>query len=166
MTTPGSGNAGTPWGGSGNWGDDQVPLMPAPDSGSSDTVSGDYTYLPDGTVQLNLSDGSSMLTSAPDESGHSLMLKQISANGDVFTDFDDADPPNPHHVEFADGTSGDYTYPADGSVHLQLSDGTLTIMSGTGQDAVVLTQTTPQGDVFSQFDDLNRPHHVEFAHHG
>jgi hypothetical protein len=65
-------------------------------------------------------------------------------------------------VRFHDGTTGDYHYHPDGTVELDLSDGTVTVMSGSGPDAVILTQTTSNGDVFSQFDQQGHPGHVVF----
>jgi hypothetical protein len=72
---------------------------------------------------------------------------------------------DPAQVHFPDGTSGDYSYPADGTVHLHMHNGGETVMSGTGPDAHILTQTTPEGDVFSNFDAQGHPGHVVF-HHG
>lgn len=123
-------------------------------------ISGDYHYLPDGTVRLDLSDGSSTVMSGSDANAH--ILTQTTPQGDVFSGFDNANPPNPHHVAFHDGTFGDYHYNPDGTVDLDMSDGTVTVMSGTGPDAHVLTQTTPNGDIFSNFDAQGHPGHVVF----
>lgn len=125
-------------------------------------LSGDYHYLSDDTVRLDLSDGSSTLMSGTGEDAR--VLTQTTPEGDVFSNFDTSDPPRPGHVEFAEsGLSGDYTYLSNDTVQLNLSDGSVTLMSGSGEDAVILTQTTADGDVFSQFDAAGNPHHVEFA---
>jgi hypothetical protein len=123
-------------------------------------LSGDYIDLPGGHVRLDMSDGSHILLSGRDADAE--MLSQTNPQGDVFSDFDHANPPNPHHVIFHDGGSADYDYPGDGTVQIHMSDGTQIVMSGTGEDAVTLTQTTPEGDVFSNFDSAGHPHHVVF----
>ena len=124
-------------------------------------LSGDYTYNADGTVRLDMSDGSSTVMSGAGEDA--VILAQATADGTVFSNFDNGDPPRPGHVQFADGNTGDYTYNGDGTVHLSMSDGSDTVLSGSGEDAVILSQTTPDGDVFSNFDADAHPHHVEFA---
>ena len=124
-------------------------------------LSGDYTYMPDGTVRLDMSDGSSTVMSGA--GADAVVLTQTTADGTVFSNFDTGDPPKPGHVVFPDGMTGDYGYRPDGTVELDLSDGSVTVMSGSGEDAVILTQTTPEGDVFSNFDVDGHPHHVDFA---
>src|SRR6266498_3413677 len=121
-------------------------------------LSGDYYDLPGGQVRLDMSDGSHTVLSGRE--ADAFMVSQTNPQGDVFSDFDDANPPNPHHVVFHDGGSADYHYLGDGTVHMDMSDGTQIVMSGTGPDAVTLTQTTAQGDVFSNFDSAGHPHHV------
>jgi hypothetical protein len=88
------------------------------------------------------------------------VLSQTTPEGDVYTEFDGDG--NPGHAQFADGSSGDFTYQPDGTVRLDLSDGTSILSSGTGDHARVLSQTTPEGDVYTDFDDLGMPGHVEF----
>jgi hypothetical protein len=107
---------------------------------------------------MDFDDGSSTLLSSRAPDAHVLM--QRTADGTEFSDFQGDDP---GHVRFPDGSSGEYHYLADGRVELALSDGSVTVMSGTGEDAVILTQTTPNGDVYSQFNAQGHPGHVEFA---
>ena len=118
---------------------------------------GDFHDLPDGTVRLDMSDGSSTLLSDRSQDAHVLM--QTSADGTEFTDFNGN---NPGHVHFPDGSSGDYHYLPDGRVELDMTDGSVTVMSGSGPDAHVLTQTTSNGDIYSQFDAQGHPGHVVF----
>ncbi|MEU4642900.1 hypothetical protein [Micromonospora sp. NPDC023814] len=117
----------------------------------------DFHDLPDGTVRMTFDDGSSTLLSSRSPDAHVLM--QRTEDGTEFSDFQGE---NPGQVRFPDGSSGEYNYLADGRVELVLSDGSVTVMSGTGEDAVILTQTTPDGDVYSQFDAQGHPGHVEF----
>jgi len=121
------------------------------------SLTGDFHDLPDGRVRLDLSDGSFTILSGRDQDAHVLM--QQTANGTVFSDFHGNDP---GHVHFPDGTSGDYHYLADGRVELDMNDGSSTLMSGTGPDAHVLSQTTANGDVYSGFDAQGHPSHVVF----
>jgi hypothetical protein len=125
-----------------------------------DGSSGDFSYLPDGTVELDLSDGASVLLSGTGEDA--VVLSQTMPDGTVYSQFDGE---HPGHVQYPDGSWGDFSYLSDGTVRLDLSDGTHTLLSGTGEDAVVLSQTTADGAVYTGFDDLGRPHHVEFAGH-
>jgi hypothetical protein len=121
---------------------------------------GDFSDLPDGTVRLDLSDGSSALYSDRGADAH--LIWQRAADGSVFSDYQDNDPAHPGHVQFPDGTSGDYHYLFDGRVELDLSDGSQTVLSGSGSDAHILTQTNSTGDVYSNFDAQGHPHHVVF----
>ncbi len=120
-------------------------------------LEGDFHDLPDGTVRLDLSDGSSTLLSDRGPDAHVVM--QRTADGAEFTDFQGD---NPGHVQFPDGTSGDYHYLADGRVELVMSDGSVTLMSGTGEDAYILSQTAANGDVYTEFDANGNPGHVVF----
>ena len=115
-------------------------------------VEGDFTYLSNGDSELRISDGSTTLF---DNEGN--VIKQITPEGDVYSDFDDLGRPG--HVEFKDGTSGDFTYQPGGGSELVQSDGSRTLLDDEGN---VIKQITPEGDVYSDFDDLGRPGHVEF----
>ncbi|MFC0532390.1 hypothetical protein [Phytohabitans kaempferiae] len=122
-------------------------------------LSGEYTYFSDGTARLDLSDGSSTIFSGSGED--TVILSSTDPDGTVYTEFDAENRPG--HVQFPDGNSGDYTYHADGTTRLDLSDGSSTIFSGSGEGTVILSSTDPDGTVYSEFNDLMRPTHVEFA---
>ena len=128
-----------------------------------DGTSGYYRHPGDGTVHLEMDDGGVTVMTEADPGEESRVLSQSTADGTVFTEFDAAG--NPGRVVFPDGTSGYYRHPGDGTVHLEMDDGGVTVMTeaGPGEDSVVLSQITAEGDVYSEFDDLGRPHHVEFA---
>ena len=121
-------------------------------------TSGDYTELRDGTVRLDMSDGSSTRLSGWGDD--SVVLEQTTPQGDIYSQFDAQH--NPRHVQFHDGSWGDYHDAEGGTVRLEMSDGSSTRLSGWGDDSVVLEQTTPQGDVYSQFDAQHNPRHVQF----
>jgi hypothetical protein len=117
-----------------------------------DGTSGDFSYLPNGNVQLDLSDGTTILMTEDND-----IISETTKEGDVYTQFDDQN--RPHHAQFHDGTSGDFTYLGNGNVELKLSDGTEILMNGDGG---IISETTKEGDVYTQFDDQNRPHHAQF----
>ena len=70
-------------------------------------------------------------------------LEHKNAEGDVTPATNGAG--NPHSVLRRRRTG--CTYNADGTVRLDLSDGSSILMSGTGDDAIILTSTSPEGEV-------------------
>ncbi|WP_213453669.1 hypothetical protein [Rhizomonospora bruguierae] len=122
-------------------------------------LTGDYTYFKDGTTRLDMSDGSSSVYSGT--GNDTVTLSRTLASGTKYTEFDSDG--NPGHVEFPDGKSGNYTYLSDGTTRLDVSDGSSTVFSGSGDNAVILEQTDPNGTVYTNFDESDRPLHVEFS---
>jgi hypothetical protein len=120
-------------------------------------LEGDFHDLPDGTCRLDLSDGSSTMMSGRGPDAH--VLWQRTADGTEFSDFQGD---KPGHVQFPDGKSGDYNYMNDGQVELSMSDGSETVLSGSGPDAHVVSQVTPEGDCYTDFDLNGNPGHVVF----
>src|SRR5262245_59769412 len=118
-------------------------------------LEGDFTYLPNGQVELHLSDGSVILFSG--YGADSTIISETTAEGDRYTDFDDQN--RPHHAQFHDGTSGEFNYLPNGNIQLYLSDGTTILMNESND---IISETTRDGDVYSNFDDQNRPHHAQF----
>jgi hypothetical protein len=122
-------------------------------------LEGDFTYLPNGQVEIRLTDGTVILLSGSGEDA--TIISMTTPEDDVYTEFDSENRPG--HVEFHDGTSGDFTYNNNGTSELRISDGTRIIFDEEGD---VQAQITPEGDVYSDFDSEGRPGHVEFTDDG
>jgi hypothetical protein len=118
-----------------------------------DGTSGDFTYNSDGSSELRLEDNTRIIYDAEGN-----VQTQITPDGDVYSNFDSEGRPG--HVEFADGTSGDFTYHGDGSSELVLDDGTRISFDGEGNPTRMVT---PENDVYSNFDSEGRPGRVDFA---
>ncbi|MER7277852.1 hypothetical protein ABT369_25765 [Dactylosporangium sp. NPDC000244] len=135
-----------------------------------DHTSGDYTYFPDGTVAFHsIEEGYTAVFADRDHDGEADdIVSMTTKGGDVYSDYDDQG--NPGHVEFANDTWGDYTYLSDGKVLFTTNaDGGYTILlddlDGDGEVDDIVTQSMHNGDVYSDFDHLGKPHHVEFGDH-
>ncbi|HWS33950.1 MAG TPA: hypothetical protein VN408_14555 [Actinoplanes sp.] len=89
------------------------------------------------------------------------VISQTAADGRVFSDFDDAEQPGHVEIPPANGkpaTSADITY--DGElITYTYADGSVVVHNSTTER--VVTQTTPEGVVYSDFDAAGNPGHVK-----
>ncbi len=119
-------------------------------------TSADITYTDDET-SYTYQDGS-VVTYA---SGSNTVLTHRTADGDEYSDFDKNG--DPRHVEIAarDGkpaTSAEITYPEGRTVY---SYDDRTVITYDSQTREVITQRTPDGTLYSDFDADGRPQHVK-----
>ncbi|WP_203905893.1 hypothetical protein, partial [Virgisporangium aliadipatigenens] len=117
-----------------------------PHRGSVGGESFSIDYLGNGNVVNRYSDGSS----AEFQGEH--VVRQTTADGAVYTDFDGQN--RPHHGQ-AEGESFSIDYLGNGNVVNRYADGSSAEFAGER----VVRQTTADGAVYTDFDGQSRPHH-------
>ena len=127
-----------------------------PATAKAPATSADITY-PDGHTVYTYKDGSIVTY----DTASNTILTEAMPDGQVYSQFDTDG--NAHHVEIpatakAPATSAEITYADGHSIYTYTDGSTVTYDTAT---STILTETMPDGTVYTKFDSDGNAHHVE-----